>query len=80
MGFDRLPPSARRDGLGFADRAIAGDRHEALELARDHEALVNRLAIVAEAGCDVHRVTEKGELALGVTAFAEPRNQRLALC
>ena len=71
MRFHASLPAADFDAVAGADRDIPRLRHQAQTIARDHEPPVDRLAMFAEAGGDVHRVAEMGELALGVAAFAD---------
>src|SRR5579872_434874 len=69
--FDRLISAPQSEVYGFVDFKISGNGRLPQQIRRDDQALVNRLAMLAESCGDIHRVAEKGELALGVAAFAD---------
>jgi hypothetical protein len=64
-------PAADCNALRLPGHEIIRHRHQAHEVSRNHQLLVDRLAMLAEPRPDVHCVAEIGELSLGVAAFAD---------
>lgn len=70
MRFDPLLPSTQRNALATANPQIDRDGHLMQQISRDDQALIDRLAVFAEPGRDVHCVAEIGKLTFCIATFA----------